>query len=61
MLVAWLADKDTDEWVTGIKFVQFQKNSAHHSGIKRSLYSALFGKEARMGLTNVFFATGSAQ
>ena len=51
MLVAWLADKDTDEWVTGIKFVQFQKNSAHHSGIKRSPYSALFCEEVRVGLT----------
>ena len=61
MLVAWLADNNTQDRVTGIKFLQFQKNYAHHSGIKRSLYSALFGKEARMGLTNVFFATGSAQ
>ncbi|KAK4320320.1 hypothetical protein Pmani_008826 [Petrolisthes manimaculis] len=37
--------------VVGIKFVQFQKNSSHHAGIKRSPYSALFGKEARVGLT----------
>ena len=52
MLVAWLADNDTDEWVTGINFVQFQKNSAHHSGIKRSPYSALFCEEVRVVLTS---------
>ena len=39
-------------WVTGIKVVHFQKNSYHHSGIKRTLYSALFGNEACVGLTS---------
>ena len=48
MLVAWLADTDTHDWVTGIKFVQFQKNSANHSGIKRSPCSALLGEEVRV-------------
>ena len=27
MLVAWLADNQTEDWVTGIKFVQFQKKT----------------------------------
>ncbi|KAK4325166.1 hypothetical protein Pmani_004319 [Petrolisthes manimaculis] len=49
MLVAWLTDNESQDWVAGIKFVQFQKNSSHHAGIKRSPYSALFGKEARVG------------
>ena len=52
MLVAWMADNETQDWATGIKFVQFQKNSAHHSGIKCSPYSAMFGCEARVGLTS---------
>ncbi|XP_052806687.1 KRAB-A domain-containing protein 2-like [Mya arenaria] len=52
MLVAWMADNETQNWATGIKFVQFQKNSAHHSGIKCSPYSAMFGCEARVGLTS---------
>ena len=51
MLVAWMADNDSEDWPTGIKFVQFQKNSALHSGIKCSPYSAMFGCEARVGLT----------
>ena len=53
-LVAWLADTDMHDWVTGIKFVQFQKNSAYHSGIKRSPYSVLLGEEARVALTTSF-------
>ena len=52
MLIAWLADNNTQDWTAGIKFVQFQKNSAHHSGTKCSPYSAMFGCEARVGLTS---------
>ena len=36
---------------TDIMFVQFQKNSAYHSGTKRSPYSVSFGEEARVGIT----------
>lgn len=30
MLVAWLADNETQDWSTGIKFVQFQKKKPLH-------------------------------
>ena len=52
ILVAWLSDNNSKEWTTGIKFVQFHKNSAHHAGIKCLPYSAMFGSEARIGLTS---------
>jgi hypothetical protein len=52
MLVAWMTDNNTQDWSIGIKFVQFQKNSAYHSGIKCSMYPALFGCEVRIGLTS---------
>ena len=52
MLLTWLADNNTQDWAAGIKFVQFHKNSSYHSGIKCSLYSAMFGCEARIGLTS---------
>ena len=48
---SWLDDNNTHDWVTGIRFVQFQKTTAHHSGIKRSPCSVLFGEEVRVGLT----------
>ena len=53
MLVVWIADNDSQDWHTGIKFVQFQKNSALHSGTKGSPYSTMFGCEARVGLTTL--------
>ena len=32
MLLAWLSDNNSKDWTTGIKFVQFHKNSVHHAG-----------------------------
>ena len=51
MLVAWLSDNNTTDWTVGLKFVQFQKNSSFHSGIQRSPFTALFGSDAKVGLT----------
>ncbi|XP_064094340.1 KRAB-A domain-containing protein 2-like [Macrobrachium nipponense] len=50
MLISWLGDNDTSDWPMGLGFVQFQKNTSYHSGIKQSPYKALFGFEARVGL-----------
>ena len=50
MLISWLGDNDTSDWPMGLKFVQFQKNTSYHSGIKQSPYKALFGVDARVGL-----------
>ncbi|XP_063887764.1 KRAB-A domain-containing protein 2-like [Scylla paramamosain] len=50
MLISWLGDNDTSDWPMGLRFVQFQKNTSYHSGIKQSPYKALFGVEARVGL-----------
>ena len=52
MLVAWMSENNTQDWTIGIKFVQFQKNTAYHAGIKCSLYSALFGCDTCIGLTS---------
>ena len=52
MLIAWMSVNDTQGWTVGLKFVQFQKNSSHHTGIKRSPFTALFGADAKVGLTS---------
>ena len=52
MLVAWLADNNTNDWTVGLKYVQFQKNSSHHSGIRRTPFAALLGSEVKVGLTS---------
>ncbi|XP_076030430.1 uncharacterized protein LOC143018733 [Oratosquilla oratoria] len=58
MLVAWLGDNQTTDWTVGLKFVQLRKNKtkknkkpSYHSGIKRSPFAALFGSDAKVGLT----------
>ena len=52
MLVTWIADNESQDWTTGIKFVHFRNNCAHHSGIICSPYSAMFGSEAWIILTS---------
>jgi TPP-dependent 2-oxoacid decarboxylase len=41
----------------GLKFVQFSKNSSHHSGIKQSPYKALFRSDPRAGLRSTRLPT----
>lgn len=36
----------------GLRFIQFMKNRAFHSGIRRSPYEAMFGVLAKVGLEN---------
>jgi hypothetical protein len=51
MLASWMKDNHTTNWSNGLRFVQFMKNRAFHSGIKQSPYKAVFGIEPRVGLT----------
>ncbi|KAI6648293.1 KRAB-A domain-containing protein 2-like [Oopsacas minuta] len=46
----WLGYNDSTDWPTGLRFVQFLKNSGHHSGIKQSPFKALFERDAYVGL-----------
>ena len=34
------------------KILQFNKNNSHHSGINRTSYKAMFGSDAKLGLTS---------
>jgi hypothetical protein len=57
MLIAWLGDNNSTNWPTGLKFVQFSKNSSYHTGIKQTPYKALFGSEPRVGLRSTSLPT----
>ena len=57
MLIAWLGDNNTSDWPVGLKFVQFSKNTSHHSGINQSPYLALFGSPPRVGLRSTTLPT----
>ena len=52
MLVAWMSDNNTQDWTVGLKFVQQQKNCAHHAGINLTPYKAMFGEDPKVGLTS---------
>ena len=52
MLVAWMCDNNTQDWSVGLKFVQQQKNCAHHAGINQTPYKAMFGEDPKVGLTS---------
>ncbi|KAG1682661.1 KRAB-A domain-containing protein 2 [Nymphon striatum] len=52
MLCAWMSENKTTDWSVGIRFVQFMKNSSYSASIKQSPYSALFGIEAKVGLSS---------
>ncbi|CAH2321121.1 KRAB-A domain-containing 2-like [Pelobates cultripes] len=52
MLTTWMADNQTNKWSEGVRFVQFMKNRAYHSAIKRSPYEAMFGCPAKVGLSS---------
>ncbi|XP_074039518.1 uncharacterized protein [Leptinotarsa decemlineata] len=50
MLSTWLENNQTNKWSEGLRFIQFAKNRAYHSGIKCSPYEAMFGVPAKIGL-----------
>ncbi|XP_025413283.1 KRAB-A domain-containing protein 2-like [Sipha flava] len=53
MLATWMAQNKSRDWPSGLKFIQFQKNRALHSGIGKSPYEVMFGCKARVGLASV--------
>ena len=53
MLAAWMRENKSLKWSIGCKFVQLQKNHAHHSANKCSPYKATFGIDTPLGLSSV--------
>lgn len=53
-----MADNQTNKWSEGVRFVQFMKNRAYHSAIKRSPYEAMFGCPAKVGLSSSIIPQG---
>lgn len=50
MLGTWLETNKTTHWSEGLRFIQFMKNKAFHSGINTSPYETMFGCKAKIGL-----------
>ena len=51
-LVYWMRDNNSTNWTQGLRFVQFQKNSSHHSRLNMSPCEAVYGNPASIGLTS---------
>ncbi|XP_023212590.1 KRAB-A domain-containing protein 2-like, partial [Centruroides sculpturatus] len=51
MISCWLKDNHSTKWSEGLRYVQFVKNRAYHSGIKQLPYKAMFGVKPRVGLS----------
>ncbi|KAL4113925.1 hypothetical protein QTP88_017477 [Uroleucon formosanum] len=45
-------NNNTNKWSERLRFAQFMKNKAYHSGIKRSPNNAMFGTNPKTGLTS---------
>jgi hypothetical protein len=43
---------NTAKWSEGLRLAQAMKNGAHHEGIKRSPYEAMFGVAMKLGIAN---------
>ena len=56
-LACWLRDNKPKSWVEGLGYVQFSKNSSHHSGISCSPYAALFGCPPKCGILDLNIPT----
>ncbi|XP_064083969.1 KRAB-A domain-containing protein 2-like [Macrobrachium nipponense] len=50
ILACWMKDNNSTQWSQGLRFVQCKKNTRFHSGIGRTLYEALYGQKARLGV-----------
>ena len=57
MVRGWMYDNKSTDWVTGCRFVQWQKNFAKHRIIGRSPYTVLFGGEPRIGSSSTNIPT----
>ncbi|XP_022177600.1 KRAB-A domain-containing protein 2-like [Myzus persicae] len=52
MLSAWMSKKNSSDWPSALKFIQFKKNRTFHSGIGTSPYEAMFRCTARVGIAS---------
>lgn len=52
MVMSWMEQEGSTHWSEALKFVQFMKNQALHSGINRAPYRSMFGNDAKFVLAS---------
>lgn len=51
-MTTWIQDNNTNKWKQGFKFVQFMKNKAYDSRIKRSPYNSMIKTDLKTSLSS---------
>ncbi|XP_015363902.1 PREDICTED: KRAB-A domain-containing protein 2-like [Diuraphis noxia] len=54
MLSTWMDKKNSLDWPSALKFIQYEKNRTFHSGLKTSPYEAMFGCCARIDFASSY-------
>lgn len=53
IVAVWKRDNNRSDWASALPIIQYTKNARHHTGIGRSPYKAMFGKEAALGVEHL--------
>ena len=61
IIAVWKRDNNRSDWAAALPIVQYTKNARHHSGIGRSPFKAMFGKEATLGVQHLNLESGIAK
>ena len=56
IIAVWKRDNNRSDWASSLPIIQFTKNARYHSGIGRSPYKAMFGKDPKLGLEHLSLA-----
>ena len=53
LVAVWKRDNNRSDWASALPIIQYTKNARHHTGIGRSPFKAMFGKEAVLGIEHL--------
>ena len=61
IVAVWKRDNNRSDWAAALPIIQYTKNARHHTGIGRSPFKAMFGKEASLGLEHLNLESSMAK
>ena len=61
IVAVWKRDNNRSDWAAALPIIQYTKNARHHTGIGRSPFKAMFGKEASLGVEHLNLESSMAK
>ena len=61
IVAVWKRDNNRSDWAAALPIIQYTKNARHHTGIGRSPFRAMFGKEASLGVEHLNLESSMAK